>query len=289
MPSRDLKDSNRRSPSLQLLSDAAERLWYRLITAVDDFGRMEADPEVVFTTCFQRVPKGWNVPKVEKCLAELGTLRADGQAPLIQIYQVMARRYLQICSAQSHIYKRATKSKYPDPVSPQEISDADRCAQVCADSLVLRTPNPDPRIPNPELKPASADADSLARFTEFWQIYPAREGKKLDKAETLKRFLKLSMEDQILAVPAARNYAESLKRTGISPRDPKRFLRDGTGCEFWREWIEPGKPDVKVKPKAEDPIPKAFAVLPRSTVQGTPMPEDFNELIKRVGKGMPDA
>lgn len=66
MPNRDLKESNRRSPSLQLLSDSAERLWYRLITAVDDFGRLEADPEVVFTTCFQRVPKGWTVQKVRR-------------------------------------------------------------------------------------------------------------------------------------------------------------------------------------------------------------------------------
>lgn len=198
MPNRDLKDCNRRSASLQLLSDAAERLWYRLITAVDDFGRMEADPEVVFTTCFQRVPKGWTVAKVEKCLQELSTFQAVGQEPLIQIYQAGTKLYLQIVSASNHIYKRAKESKYPDPVSSGKITVAHICPQVRADSLDLRTPNSD--IPNPDFKPVPADDGTGSRFQEFWQAYPARNGKKLEKAATDALFRKLSIQDQAHAV-----------------------------------------------------------------------------------------
>lgn len=120
MPNRDLKECNRRSLSLQLLSDASERLWYRIITAVDDFGRMEADPEVVFTTCFQRVPKGWTIQKVQKCLDELSQVHPDGQVPVIQVYQVGSKRFLQINSAENYLYRRAKESKYPAPPLPNE-------------------------------------------------------------------------------------------------------------------------------------------------------------------------
>lgn len=134
---------------MQLLSDASERLWNRLITSVDDFGRLEADPEVVFTTCFQRVPRGWTAAKVARCLDELATFQAAGQTPLIQLYQVGPKTYLQIMSAEVHIYRRAKESKYPDPPTPAPI-----CAQVPADSLVSRSSNPELRPTNPDPRPS---------------------------------------------------------------------------------------------------------------------------------------
>lgn len=145
MPNRDLKESSRRSASLQLLSDAGERLWNRLITSVDDFGRLEADPEVVFTTCFQRVPKGWTAAKVAKCLDELTLLCAAGQTPLLQRYQVGPKVYLQILSAEVHIYRRAKESKYPAPPAYSDI-----CGQLPADSLDSRSSNPELRTTSPE-------------------------------------------------------------------------------------------------------------------------------------------
>ena len=148
MPNRDLKESNRRSPSLQLLSDAAERLWYRLITSVDDFGRLEADPEVVFTTCFQRVPKGWTAQKVRLALEELSSKAHPEDSPLIQVYQVGTRFYLQIVSAKQHIQQRSKKSKYPSPINQQLITS---CEQVRADvSKCEQIPSyPVSRIPYP--------------------------------------------------------------------------------------------------------------------------------------------
>jgi len=120
MPNRDLKESNRRSASLQLLSDAAERLWYRIITSVDDFGRMEAHPEVVLSNCFQRPPKGWTPQKVATCLTELSTLAPPGDQPLIRLYQVKRKEYLHILSAELYIYRRASKSKWPAPPEQDE-------------------------------------------------------------------------------------------------------------------------------------------------------------------------
>ncbi len=133
----------------------------------------------------------------------------------------------------------------------------------------------------------SADADSLSRFQEFWQVYPERNGKKLEKGSTQSLFLKLSIQDQTLAVIAARNYAEALKQSGISARDPKRFLRDGKGQEFWRDWIEPGKPgQPTTAKKPSDPIPKAFQPLPCREGTFEPMPEGLRESIGKLRKAM---
>jgi hypothetical protein len=192
MPNRDLKETNRRSPSLQLLSDAAERLWYRLITAVDDFGRLEADPEVVFTTCFQRVPKGWTVQKVTSALEELATKSAAGDRPLIAVYEVGARKYLQILSSSAHIYCRAKHSKYPDPTTQtnqplvksgaQMPADAGGCPQIPS---IPDTPNPDlpsPEIPKPRTSgggvPPAQEGSALEQFilTAELEAWSAKEG-----------------------------------------------------------------------------------------------------------------
>ena len=172
MPNRDLKESNRRSRSLQLLSDAAERLWYRLITAVDDFGRLEADPEVVFTTCFQRVPKGWTVKKVQLALDELATKSSQDDQPLITIYYALyhAKRkaFLQILSASEHIYCRAKESKYPSqenqPLTEERTpmcADAGNCTPILSVSE-LRTPNSELRTPSLVSKKLREDEEGIA-------------------------------------------------------------------------------------------------------------------------------
>lgn len=75
-------------------------------------------------------------------------------------------------------------------------------------------------------------------FDEFWKTYPSRNGKKLGKGETLKKFFQLKETDLPLILQAARNYAASEDvKNGIGIRDPKRFLKDG----YWREWIEPAQ------------------------------------------------
>jgi hypothetical protein len=276
MPNRDLKESIRRSPSLQLLSDAAERLWYRLITSVDDFGRLEADPEVVFTTCFQRVPKGWNRQKVQLCLHELATKSHPGDRPLISIYRVGMKTFLQILSSPVHIYQRAKTSKYPSQTNqevirilPQMRESARECTQIPS-VLESRTPSPESRITNPELSSALKCAQMVSRFQEFWQIYPPRSGKRVEKDATEALFLKLSTQDQILAVTAARNYAEALKAQGLSAKDPKRFLRDGQGHEPWRDWIIPAPLSSAQRPPPPPPKNDPIGRGHWSSVYGNP-------------------
>jgi len=76
----------------------------------------------------------------------------------------------------------------------------------------------------------------MCEFEEFWKIYPARNGRKLEKEVTLKMFQGLTQDDVKNILVAVKNYADSYNtKQGIGIRDPKRFLGNG----FWKEWLEP--------------------------------------------------
>lgn len=99
------------------------------------------------------------------------------------------------------------------------------------------TPSPNKEIYKekvPELQTANDN------FEKFWEAYPRRNGKKFERSATLTIFVKLSSEDQLLAIQAANNYSESeLVKKGIGIKDPKRFLGNGKSDQYWRDWIEP--------------------------------------------------
>ena len=83
-------------------------------------------------------------------------------------------------------------------------------------------------------------------FEEFWNIYPARNGKKLEKQATLKLFSALKNGDKEICIQAVKHYADSERvKEGYGIKDPKRFLKDGKGNEYWRDWIEPEQKQTK--------------------------------------------
>lgn len=137
--------------------------------------------------------------------------------------------------------------------------------------------------PNLELESESRKASEAValRFQEFWQAYPARNGKKLEKAVTESRFQKLSPADQALAVRAARNYADSLRGQEISAKDPKRFFRD----EYWRDWITEAQPTPVIhRQKILDPPPKAYLPAPVIDLsKAEPCPPELVETMRRLG------
>jgi phage replication O-like protein O len=77
-------------------------------------------------------------------------------------------------------------------------------------------------------------------FERFWKKYPARNGKKLGKQETLKYIMnQVKINELYLLDKALDNYINSpVVKNGYS-KDPKRFIknRDWT----WRDWIEPAE------------------------------------------------
>lgn len=83
---------------------------------------------------------------------------------------------------------------------------------------------------------------TLVRFEEFWNLYPSRNGKKLEKGKAMDAYAKIKESDIPSLIQAVSNYARSeMVRREIGIKDPKRFLIDGKGNPYWREWIEPEK------------------------------------------------
>lgn len=90
---------------------------------------------------------------------------------------------------------------------------------------------------------ASPDGDLPASdFEDFWNAYPRRGARKLNKAQAQQQWRKLKPVDRPLALTAARHLA--LERGGPDqehPPDAFRWLRSGT----WREFIEPATSNVR--------------------------------------------
>ena len=76
-------------------------------------------------------------------------------------------------------------------------------------------------------------------FSEFWDAYPRREGRKVGKAQALAQWQKLTHTDQRQALIAVRHYAAERGGPGqLSPEDAQRWLRH----ETWRAFVDPPEP-----------------------------------------------
>ena len=83
---------------------------------------------------------------------------------------------------------------------------------------------PDPSVS--DLRPDTPDPDGVEeQFEQFWDIYPARHGKKRGKGNALIEWRKLTLDQRRRAFIGARNLAES----DDLPRDAERFLRRAKG------------------------------------------------------------
>ena len=87
-----------------------------------------------------------------------------------------------------------------------------------------------------EKTPTAVDLE----FEEFWQYYPMRDGRRLDKPEALRKWQVIKVDDRKQVLIAVRHYANSKQvLEGIGIKDPHRWLRKGKKDEPWREWLEP--------------------------------------------------
>lgn len=131
MPDRIIHAKSTSSSTLKALSDAAERAWWRLTVCVDDYGRIDADPEILLNTLFKVRPKGWALARMERSVQEWTV----GAEPLVHLYRVPgdSRTYLHICTFSRHQRDRESKPKCPDP----PCDDLPQLAATCRESLQL--------------------------------------------------------------------------------------------------------------------------------------------------------
>jgi hypothetical protein len=83
------------SEKLSTISYAAETLYYRLLTRVDDNGNFSGDPRIVFGQCMA-LREDMTSKKVASLLDELSTSSDPNKKPLIEFYENNGDRWLHI-------------------------------------------------------------------------------------------------------------------------------------------------------------------------------------------------
>lgn len=108
MPDRIIRESALGSATLGLLSDFAERLFWRLTTVADDYGRFNAHPSFLFGRCMAMVD-GATVKKVEDAINQLA------QAGTIALYEAEGKKLGHFPNWEKYQRGFRGKPKYPDP------------------------------------------------------------------------------------------------------------------------------------------------------------------------------
>ena len=85
----------------------------------DDFGRFEADPEIVRVECFKRMLDKVSVAHAEQMLRECVAVG------LIFLYEVDGKTYGEFVKADKYFTRRAKHSKYPGATQTPRTCDAD--------------------------------------------------------------------------------------------------------------------------------------------------------------------
>lgn len=111
MPTRIIRDGILDSKAVNSLSEQAELFYRRLMSIVDDYGRFEADADLIRARCFPRQFDRWSTERIEDCLAEV-----SGDSPLVTVYECEGRKLLQINNFGQRVQ---SKPKYPGPDSPE--------------------------------------------------------------------------------------------------------------------------------------------------------------------------
>lgn len=120
MPNRIILEKCRTSRTLDALSSEAERMFWRLVTVVDDYGRFDADPRVLLSTCFPLRVEEWKSDRMQVALDELA--RPCGRdEPLVELYTVNGRMYGHILKFVAYQRRRDSKPKFPGPTEGERI------------------------------------------------------------------------------------------------------------------------------------------------------------------------
>jgi len=188
MPNRIIKESICTSDTIDRLSPEEEIFFYRLIVNCDDYGRMDARPQILRAKCFplrlDQVDDSTIIDWLYK-LEEVG---------LVQLYEVDGKKYIQVVTWNFHQQIRAKKSKFPAPDDGLKSSDI-RCNQIKSNVPVIQS-NPIQSESEYESNPIPEDDDWKKISTAYTNLTGRLEN-PLDVQE-MKEVLKLAGTDQII-------------------------------------------------------------------------------------------
>ena len=250
------------SRTLASLSPEAERTFWRLLPHTDDYGRGRFDPVVLRNKLYTA---SVDIDE-EQVASDLKELHACG---LIVVYSNGTKCFYHVTSweeFQKPKYKADSKFPAPtddksepldpgsDPVVPQSSPDVPHGVGVGGErESSLSDPAPSGSEVGANSQAVESGADDTAddnapdpveeSFEQFWDIYPARNGKKVGKTNALIEWRKLTLEERRRAYIGAKHLAASDQL----PKDAERFIRrakGGKGGFPFDDWQEPAAEHV---------------------------------------------
>lgn len=241
MPNRIIRDSCRSSETLDRIGPEAERLFWRLLTTTDDFGRFEADARLMIAACFPLRAREYTCGQMTAWYSELEL------AGLVETYGCgNGRTYGHFLGWERYNRLRSKSSKYPDPKGP----DASTCKHMpahdstCKHMLTYTESESESEsdLRTKAKRPASRPPAGVDNFDAFWIAYP----RKVGKSAALKSWNKLNppIDDILAALKWQVKSEQWMKDAGQFIPHPATWLNQGR----WQD--EP--PDDSASPRAAD-------------------------------------
>lgn len=162
MPQRQLRPAIRQSKRWNRQPYIGQTLYVRLLTLVDDYGRYDADAELIRSECFPYGdPDGQPIPveTIDKALIILAS------ADMLTLYMHEGHRYLQLKRWHERV---RSESRWPEPTSANLLSFDSNCCQMSA------TPVPVPTATEPSSTPTPTSTNG----TGLGDVKPTKQGKK---------------------------------------------------------------------------------------------------------------
>jgi len=143
MPQRLLRPGIRQSKRWNRVGYFEQSLYVRLMTLVDDFGRYEADAELIRSETFPFGDPDGNIIPVPTIDSGLLTLASKN---MLVLYEHEDKRYLQLTRWKE---RARSESKWPKPEDSKMLTNDSRCQQMFAS----------PPQPSPQPKPSPSPSE----------------------------------------------------------------------------------------------------------------------------------
>lgn len=287
MPTRLIRDGILTSFQVNRLSQGAELFYRRLMSVVDDYGRMEAHPAILLAKCYPLQSGRVTIQDVEKWLSECGELPSDDGGlrssdgdplPLVSQYEVKRKKYIQI----NNFCQRERSEKYPRPENPPSFDGELR--QSAAYARASPPPSNTNTTPNGVLVETTVEAvvplgngngmrwASDETFQPFVESYRAT-GRALvdsDFADAFYVWPKLDFTQKLAAIDGIRNFQGDAQFLKL----PRKYLET-------QEWTR----QKKAKEWKGSPLPTAAEV--KASLLADDATEDAERIARRKAQGKP--
>lgn len=110
-----------------------------------------------------------------------------------------------------------------------------------------RDAHSEPHI-EPEVEPSlEPSLEPEGAFAALWDAYPARNGRKIGKADAERAWSRLSPQQRREAMACVANYAADCREGRTLAKDAHRWLRPGV----FGQWLQPAAPDQRASPRQQ--------------------------------------